>query len=261
MSVQPGWRRTLLQVAGLSLALVIWTGVTGTGLVAPEVLPGPIQVGRYFVSAAWWADVFRLTLLTVQSALVAIMLATLFGVTGGVIIGSSEAIYRSLRVPVEFLRAIPPIALIPIVVLNYGQSATSARTLAVFGAVWPILVQTIYGVRAVDPNLKDVAKAYGITRAAVLFHIVIPSAMPFIMTGFVLSSAIALIAIVAAEIIVGIPGLGADINMARAGGVTDAAYALTIWTSILGLALAKGVEAIRRYMLRWQPSAKSGGQQ
>ena len=110
--------------------------------------------------------------------------------------------------PIEFLRPIPSAALIPLLFLTLGTNLKSEVFLAAFGAFWPLLVQTIYGVRDVDPVALETARSFGLGRLERLYRITLPSAVPYIATGLRISSTVALILAFTAELFMGTPGLG-----------------------------------------------------
>src|SRR5206468_11281504 len=103
-------------------------------------------------------------------------IATALAVPIGILLGSSELAARAFRVPIEFLRPIPSAALIPLLFLTLGTSLKSEVFLATFGAFWPLLVQTMYGVHDVDPIAVDTARAFGVPRHTRLWKITLPSA-------------------------------------------------------------------------------------
>ena len=138
--------------------------------------------------------------------------------------------------PIEFLRPIPSVALIPLAVLIYGQGLESKVFLVAFASFWPLLIQTIYGVQDVDPVATDTARSFGLGRLERMWRITVPSAVPYIATGIRISSAVALILAVTAELVIGAAGLGREINVARSGGNLDAMYALIVATGLLGWA-------------------------
>jgi len=240
-------------VLGLAGAILIWELACRAGLLPTDYVPPPSavagEIAREIVTPRWWLG----TAQTLSNWLAAIVIGAAIAIPLGIVLGSSEHLYRALRVPLEFLRAVPPVALIPVVVLVAGATPRAAIFLAAYGCVWPMLIQTIYGVRAVDPLLRQVAVAYGIPRSGMMRHVIIPATAPYILTGLSVSSALALIAIIGSEIIVGIAGVGSEINLARFSGATVTAYAFTIWTGILGLTIAWLVSRLKAWMLRWQP--------
>jgi ABC-type nitrate/sulfonate/bicarbonate transport system permease component len=172
----------------------------------------------------------------------------------GLLLGSSTVGYRALRAVIEFLRPIPSVALIPLAVLVYGTGLQSKVFLAVYAAFWPILVQAIYGVQDVDPVAMDTARAYGFGRLGRLRHVTLPSSLAYIATGLRISSAVALILAVTAELVIGAPGLGREINVARQGGATDVMYALIIVTGLIGWLLNAVFVSVERRLLHWHPS-------
>jgi ABC-type nitrate/sulfonate/bicarbonate transport system permease component len=259
-AVAPG-RWSIQKVAqnfwGLAGALLIWELACRAGLLPTDYVPTPsavaVEIYREIFTPRWWLSTAR----TLSNWLAAIAIGAAIAIPVGIVLGSSEHLYRAGRVPLEFLRAVPPVALIPIVVLIAGATPRAAIFLAAYGCVWPMLIQTIYGVRAVDPLLRQVAVAYGIPRSGVLRHVTIPATTPYILTGLSVSSALSLIAIIGSEIIVGIAGVGSEINLARFSGANVTAYAFTIWTGILGLSIAWLVNRLKARLLRWQPAKQA----
>jgi ABC-type nitrate/sulfonate/bicarbonate transport system permease component len=247
--------RLAQNLIGVGGAIALWIGLVAAEVLPANLVPGPGAVARELVAVAITAPFWSSTARTLSSWGLALFVGAALALPVGLLVGRFETLYRALRIPLEFLRAVPPIALIPVVVLLYGQSPVAAIILAVYGCIWPLLIQTVYGVRAVDPALRQAAFAYGVSRIGMLVHLYLPATLPYILTGLSISGALALIAIIGSEIIVGIPGVGNQINLARAGGATELAYAYTIWTGLLGIAIAQILAATRRHLLRWQPTA------
>jgi ABC-type nitrate/sulfonate/bicarbonate transport system permease component len=177
----------------------------------------------------------------------------------GMLLGSSRVAYRALRAVIEFLRPIPSVALIPLAVLVYGTGLESKVFLAVYASFWPILVQAIYGVQDVDPVAMDTARSFGFGRLERLRRVTLPSSLAYIATGLRISSSVALILVVTAELVIGAPGLGREINVARQGGATNVMYAIIIVTGLLGWLLNAGFVRIERRVLHWHPSQRGAG--
>jgi ABC-type nitrate/sulfonate/bicarbonate transport system permease component len=193
---------------------------------------------------------------TLQGWVLGLGIAMALGIPLGVIIGSSRWLFRALRVPIEFLRPIPSVALIPLAVLIYGTGLESKVFLAAFASFWPLLIQTIYGVQDVDPVATDTARSFGLGRLARLWHITLPGAVPYIATGVRISSAVSLILVVTAELVIGSAGLGREINTARSGGNLEVMYALILATGLLGWVLNIVTMRAEKRMLRWHPSQR-----
>ena len=174
----------------------------------------------------------------------------------GIALGSSDFAAASFRVPIEFLRPIPSAALIPLLFLTLGTNLKSEIFLATFGAFWPLLVQTMYGVRDVDPIATDTARSYRVGKLERLYRVTLPSALPYIFTGIRISSAVALILAFTAELFMGTGGLGVAMNVAETFGLNDQIYALALATGFLGVAIHFAVSAVERRVLRWHPSRR-----
>ena len=184
-------------------------------------------------------------------------IAIVLGVPAGLLIGSSRWAYRAFRVPIEFLRPIPSVALIPLAVLIYGTGLESKVFLAAFASFWPLLIQTIYGVQDVDPVATDTARAFGLGRFERMWRVTIPSAVPYIATGIRISSAVALILAVTAELVIGSAGLGREINRASSGGNVDAHVRADHRHRPARLAAQPAATtAVEKRVLHWHPSQR-----
>ena len=203
-------------------------------------------------TATFWKDFAY----TVRGWALGLLIATVLAVPIGIVLGSSELAGRAFRVPIEFLRPIPSAVLIPLLFLTLGTTLKSEVFLAAFGAFWPLLVQTIYGVRDIDPIAVDTARSFGVGRLERLRRITFPSALPYIMTGIRISSTVSLILAFTAELFMGTPGLGQAMNYAQAYGLNDQLYALAIAAGLLGLAVHFVMTALERRVLRWHPSQR-----
>jgi ABC-type nitrate/sulfonate/bicarbonate transport system permease component len=251
-------RLTPVFAGAVSIAafLGLWQYVSRSGLISEEDLPAMTDTFRELWSMmhtrAFWTAFGQ----TVRGWALGLAIATALAVPIGIVLGSSEFAGRAFRVPIEFLRPIPSAALIPVLFLTLGTTLKSEVFLAAFGAFWPLLVQTIYGVRDVDPVAIDTARSFGIGRFERLYRIKLPSAIPYIATGLRISSAVALILAFTAELFMGIPGLGQLMNVAESFGLTVQVYALALATGFLGLAIYLVFAAFERWALRWHPSQR-----
>lgn len=243
----------LLAVAAV---LGLWELVTRAGLLNPDHVPPMTdtvaELAQLLGESSFWSAVGS----TLQGWGLGLGIAAALAVPLGILIGSSATAYRAVRFVVEFLRPIPSVALVPLAVLIYGVGLESKVFLAAFASFWPLFVQTLYGVRDVDPVATDTAKSFGLNAFERLYRIKLPSAIPYIATGLRISSAVALILAVTAEIVIGSAGLGREINIARQGGAVELMYALIITTGLLGWALNIATTRAERRVLHWHPSQR-----
>jgi ABC-type nitrate/sulfonate/bicarbonate transport system permease component len=246
----------LLPLASVAAALVLWEVVSRSGLISQNDLPAMTTTMRELWSEMQTGAFWRNFAYTVRGWALGLAIATVLAIPLGILLGSNELAGRAFRVPIEFLRPIPSAVLIPLLFLTLGTSLKSEVFLAAFGAFWPLLVQTIYGVRDVDPLAIDTARSFGVGKLERLYRITLPSAMPYIATGLRISSTVSLILAFTAELFMGMPGLGQAMNYAQAYGLNDQLYALAIATGFLGLAVHFLMVRVERRVLHWHPSQR-----
>jgi ABC-type nitrate/sulfonate/bicarbonate transport system permease component len=237
--------------------LALWELVVGIGLLNEDHVPSMTATVSELAELLGDADFWSALGSTLQGWALGLGIAAALAIPLGILIGSSPTAYRSVRFVVEFLRPIPSVALVPLAVLIYGVGLESKVFLAAFASFWPLFVQTLYGVQAVDPVATDTARSFGLGRFERLWRIKLPSAVPYIATGLRISSAVALILAVTAEIVIGSPGLGRSINVARQGGAIELMYALIITTGLLGWLLNILTTQAERRVLHWHPSHRA----
>jgi ABC-type nitrate/sulfonate/bicarbonate transport system permease component len=243
-------------VVSIAAALALWEAISRTGLISPDDLPAMSTTFSELWSLIQTADFWTAFAQTVRGWALGLAVAAALAVPLGILLGSSDFAATAFRVPIEFLRPIPSAALIPVLFLTLGTTLKSEVFLAAFGAFWPLLVQTMYGVRDVDPVAIDTARSFGVGRFERLYRIKLPSAVPYIATGMRISSTVSLILAFTAELFMGLPGLGQQVNYAQSFGLHDQLYAYALATGFLGVAIHLLTAAAERRALRWHPSQR-----
>ncbi|GAA1211973.1 ABC transporter permease [Pseudonocardia alaniniphila] len=248
-----------LGLSGIVGVVVVLELVVRTGLLPHAWFPPPSEIVPAFVGLVTSGELFVPLGQTLQGWVLGIAAAVVVAVPLGVLIGSLELAHRLTRFMLEFLRPIPPVALIPAAVLIFGSDLDMKVFLIAFGTFWPVLLQTVYGVHDVDPTARDTARSYGLTPRAVLVRVTLPSALPYIATGLRIASAIGLILAVTSEIVVGVPGIGGRITDAQsAGGAEALMYAWILAAGLLGWMLNSALQTTERRVLHWHPSFRGG---
>lgn len=252
------WLRSSLWV-GLAGVLVVMTTlevVARLELLPPRWFPPVTVVLGTLVdllpTRELWAEVGR----TLQGWGLGLGIAAVLAVPIGILIGSVEPVYRALRAVIEFLRPIPSVALIPAAVLLFGIGMSMKVFLVAFAAFWPVLFQAIYGVQDISPGVKETARAYGLGPVARFVRVVLPSTLAYVATGLRISSAIALILAVTAELVVGAAGLGRAIVTAHTAAQIPTMYALIAVTGTLGWLLNTAFQTAEARLLHWHPAQR-----
>jgi len=253
--------RRLRGLTGLAALVAASQLLAVTGVVPREFLPPAAEVlaraARLAGDPAFLADVGA----TARAWALGMIIAVAVGVPVGLLLGGVPAIHAALRPVLEFLRPIPSVALIPLVSLILGAGLATETTLIVYAATWPVLFNTVYGLREVDPVPRETLRVFGFGRFAVLWRVSLPAAAPFIATGVRLAAAVALILAVGTEILAGFgDGLGVFIAQAQQAieGTTDV-LAGTVWAGGLGLLVNAVLARGERRLFHWHVSQAGQG--
>ncbi|MBX7267201.1 ABC transporter permease [Micromonospora sp. Llam7] len=249
-------RKVLLGLAGLAGFLVVWQSIPTMGLINSQYLPYATDVfGRLFEELrdlAFW----RRLGFTMTSWAIGLGVATFAAVVLGTIVGLVPFLRRATHTMVEFLRPIPSVALIPLAVLMFGIQMQAALVIIIYASFWQVFVQVIYGVADVDAVARDTARSFGLTRREHLWYLVLPTALPYLMTGVRLAAAVALILAITSEMVIGNPGLGRMIELSRSAGDAVGLYALVMVTGLLGLLVNLVFRFVERRSLSWHQSVR-----
>lgn len=240
--------------SGILAVFVLWELLSRTDVLPSRYFPPASIVLQTLSDAAVTPAFWTVIGLTLQSWALGLAMAAAIAIPLGVLLGASQRAYQFCRVVIEVLRPIPPVALIPLALLILGASMQMKLLLIVYGAVWPLLMQTIYGVRGVDPQALEMARAYRLRWWQRFFAVRLAGASAFIATGLRISATIALIVTIVAELVGGAPGLGNDILVAQASGADALMYALILVSGALGVAVVMTFQRIERALLFWHPA-------
>ncbi|WP_170837796.1 ABC transporter permease [Streptomyces sp. TP-A0874] len=227
-----------------------------TGVLAAEDFPPASEVLRVvvqqLVGGELWSPIGR----TLGSAVLGLGIAAACAVPLGILLGSNKVLYHGTRFLVEFLRPIPPVTIIPLAILLFGTSLEMKLLIIVFGCVWPLLIQTYYGVRDVDPVLADAARAYRFGPLQRFWQLVLPTALPYVMTGLRLAANFAVGLSIVSELIGGAPGLGQTIYQAQLAGQRPLMYAVVVLAAALGMVIEGTFRQVERRLLHWHETQR-----
>lgn len=189
---------------------------------------------------------------TIQASLIGLAIATAVAVPIGLALGWGRTAYRAAITIIELLRPIPSVALIPLAILIYGRGTEMKVALVIYACLWPVLFNTIYGMRSVDQVAVDTARTFGLGRVAIGVRVHLRAAAPFIYTGIKIASSIAVILAVSAELLAGgTQGIGIWMLEASAVGNQRRVYAVTVVAGLIGLAVHLGLAAVERRLFAW----------
>jgi ABC-type nitrate/sulfonate/bicarbonate transport system permease component len=256
-----GPRRGLLGVAGVLTLVVVLELVPRTGIADERYLPPLSRILAALADSAGTAEFWQALGDTLVTWVLGLAIATVAGLVLGMVIGSVRLLREATASTIEFLRPIPPVALIPLAVLTLGTGRESTLLLVVYATFWQVLIQVLYGVRDIDPVARDTARAYRFRTIGVLRQLVWPTALPYAVTGFRLGAAVALILTITGELIIGTPGLGSLLATFQQAGQYASMYAVVVVTGLLGVVVNLLTRMLERRVLHWHPSVRREAQQ
>lgn len=251
-------RRTevILGAVGLVGLIGLWQLLSAVGVLSPRVVPAPSDValsfGRLAATSEFWAYAGQTAWATIFGTILIVLIAVPLAMA----ISSSRVVDQSTWFIIEFLKPIPGVALIPLALLLAGPTNGVRVFLIVFGALWPLLTQLVYGFKEVSGLIVDTSRVYQFSLWQRVRAVAIPSIMPFALTGLRISVTIALVISVVTEYIVGIRGIGSMLAEAQLNGVVDQAFALLIFSGLTGLVLSGAVALLSGPLLFWHPSQR-----
>ncbi len=257
--VRSYWQRNenwLLGTISMSLFLIFWELVVAFGWVNPLFTSSPSRI----VSAAsdMFADgsIYEHIAVSAHEFAVGYGLAIVIGVPLGILMGWYSRVNAVLEPFVSALYATPRIALLPLILIWLGIGIASKIAIVFLGAVFPILVNTITGVRTVEADFIKVARSFGCSDRQLFLTVALPSSVPFLLAGLRLGLGHALVGIVVGEMYGATKGLGFLIATAGARFQTDQVMVGIILIASAGVAMTELLRLIERRFERWRPNLR-----
>lgn len=240
----------LLFLIGL---LLVWEVIGRAEIVQPPVFFPPLSsILVTLLEHIVTLEIPRHAGLTLLRSLSGLAAAAVIAIPLGIFMGHFRKIHDLLGVTVEALRPIPPAAVIPVAIVFLGIHDKMKFAVITFGCLWPILLNTIQGVRSIDPVLIETARTLKVRGAKFFWEIIVKAASPYIVTGVRISLAIAMILAIVTEMIAGNSGLGFFILISERSFQFKEMYAGIIAIALTGYLLNQVfVLVVDRFLMRW----------
>ncbi len=249
-------RQITLSLVTLASLVLLWWWVATQQWVSPLFLPPPGQVlskligiagPQGFMDATLWQHLAA-SLLRILTALTA---AVLLGIPVGIAMGLSPTVRGILDPLIELYRPVPPLAYLPLMVIWFGIGETSKILLIYLAIFAPVAMSTMAGVRSAQQVRLRAAQALGASRAQVVWHVILPGALPEILTGFRIGLGVGWSTLVAAELIAATRGLGFMVQSAGEFLATDVVLAGIGVIAVIAFCLELGLRALQRRLTPW----------
>lgn len=252
----PLGRRLGLSLATLTALLALWWLVARLGWIDPLFLPPPERVLGQLVTIAGPQGFMDATLwqhlgASLGRILIALAAATVFGIAAGIAMGLSPTVRGVLDPLIELYRPVPPLAYLPLMVIWFGIGETSKVLLIYLAIFAPVAMATLAGVQSAQPVRLRAARALGATRIQVLWHVILPGALPQILTGIRIGLGVGWSTLVAAELIAATRGVGFMVQSAGEFLATDVVLAGILVIAVIAFVLELGLRALQRRLTPW----------
>lgn len=237
------------------ILVVVWYLLPKSGLVRPDLVPGPLQVAQTFwgmlTEHRLWLDMYMST----QRVFVGVILGTMCAVPVGFVLGWYSRVGHFLDSLINFFRALPPIALIPLVIIYFGIGETAKIIILFYASFFASVIVIYEGISQISPLYVRVARTLGATDMEIFWRVIVPMTVPHMLTALRVALGVAWATLVAAELIAAQRGLGAVIQDASAYFQLDAIYMGIICIGFIALAMDLALRALSRRVLAWQEKA------
>ena len=231
--------------------LLLWQGLSSFAIINPQMLPTPWAVLSKWYEYASSGELPSDAVASLARVLGGFAIGTVLALPLGLMMGASQRAYRFFNPLVQIIRPIPPIAYIPLAILWFGIGNPPAFFLIAIGAFFPVLMNTIAGVRHVDGIYIRAARNLGASRTTMFLRVMLPAAVPYILSGVRIGIGTAFIVVIVSEMIAVNNGLGFRILEAREYFWSDKIIAGMFSIGLLGLAIDLAMNKLNNHLLRW----------
>lgn len=234
--------------------IILWEVVAQARLAPSRVVPPPSQVLKAFLRMAQSGEIWTHLGVSFRRAGLGFFIGGSVGLLLGVLNGVSRVFEVLLDSPLQMVRTVPHLALLPIVILCLGIGEESKVFLVSLGAVFPVYINTFHGIRAIDPGLLELARVHQLKRSQIIFDIIIPGALPNILVGVRYALGITWLTLIVAETVAASSGIGFLATSAREVLATDVIVLCIALYALLGKGSDSLTRLLERVLLRWHQS-------
>jgi len=240
------------------LLLLVWELLARTGVIAPNVLPAPSSVGVTAWRLTETGELPTHLWESLKRAAIGLALGGSAGLVLGVLTGFSRLAEAIVDRNIQIVRAIPFLAILPLVMVWFGVGESGRYFLVALGTLFPIYLNTVLGIRQVDPKLLEMGRVIGLSRLRLVRTVILPGALPSVLLGVRLALTNAWLALVIAETVGAPAGIGFMATNAREFLQTDVIVLVIVLYALIGLSTDLIARALERRLLAWHPNYTGG---
>lgn len=251
-------RRLALSWAVPVTVLVIWEWLSRTGVISPQVMPAPSSVAFTAWELIENGRLLNDLGISLLRATAGFIIGGSIGFVLGILVGFSQLAEALVDRSIQMIRAIPFLALLPLVIVWFGVDEVGKIFLVALGVMFPIYINTVLGIRQVDPKLLELGHVAGLGNWQLIRRIILPGALPSILTGVRYALAVAWLALVIAETIAAPYGIGFLAMDAREFLQTNVIVLTIVIYATIGVLSDSAARALERRWLAWHPNYAAG---
>jgi NitT/TauT family transport system permease protein len=245
-----------LTTPAIAIVLVlIWQGYVTAAHVSAFILPPPSAVWHAWLELLASPRDWRHAGYTAMETIIGFVWGTLIGVSLGIVIGRLRWLESTLNPFIVTTQVVPKVAFVPLFVVWFGFGPTSKIIVAAVLAFFPILTNTVLGVKSIDPGHRDVMTSLNATRLQIFRRLELPSSLPYILTGMEVGIVLAIIGAIVGEYLGGNDGLGFLMISRMNAYETDGLFAVMLQMSLLGFLFYFAIGLLRKLLIGWHTSA------
>lgn len=248
------WGPVAARLISPLVLLLLWELASRTGLLPPRIIAAPSAIGGTLWSMLSSGELFGHLWVSLLRALSGLSIGVSAGTVLALLAGLSRGGELAIDSPMQMLRTLPFLAIVPLFILWFGVGETPKIALIALGTTFPVYLTLFAGIRGLDPKLVEAATLFGLNRRELVWHVILPGALPSFFVGLRYAFGISWLGLVVVEQINASAGIGYLVNDARDFMRTDVIVICLLVYSVLGLSIDALVRGLEGVALAWRPS-------
>jgi sulfonate transport system permease protein len=250
----PFWRNLGARLLSPLLLLALWEAASQSGLLPARIIAAPSAIGGTLWQLLASGELAGHLWVSLIRALSGLAIGVSVGTSLALVAGLSRGGELAIDSPMQMLRTLPFLAIVPLFILWFGVGETPKIALIALGTTFPIYLTLFAGIRGLDPKLIEAATLFGLNRRERVWHVILPGALPSFFVGLRYAFGISWLGLVVVEQINATAGIGYLVNDARDFMRTDVIVICLLVYSVLGLGIDALVRGLERFTLAWRPA-------
>ena len=246
------WRQLVPWLVPIAV-LALWQAAASSGLISSRLVASPLDVTRAAIRMTVTGELPHHVAVSAKRAIIGFLIGGSIGLFFGMLNGLSDVCDRLFDTTLQMVRAIPHLALVPLIILWLGVEEIAKISLVSLGVVFPLYINTLHGLRSVDPGFIELGRVHGLSKAEMIRRIVLPAALPSILVGVRYGLGLMWLGLIVAETISADAGIGYMAMHAREFLQADVVMLSILMYALLGKGADSTTRLLERWLMPWRP--------